>query len=538
MTTPFAVTTNTDSTTSPTVAAQYDVSVGNTDRPDIPHPSYHRMSVRWAKCRALMLGTDAIRAGEEDYLARFDEETDDSYAMRVGLAAISNGFERTVMASVGMLMQQEPELGEDMPSALKDLWENINAAGMHGAVFTRLLALDAIPDGHAGILVDYPRVANPGSTSMADEQRLGLRPYWVHVRAEDIFLMHYEAINGVRTLTLLVLREITEERVGKYGVAAVTRYRVYTREAGVIYCEVFRTPLNSPNAIPSVEVTKTAMRNVTKIPFAFFLAGTRIGPNETKPPLLSLADLCIEHHQIKTGMLHLEQLAFVPTVVRTGYVAPIDPDTNEPNPAPVVLGPRSVIDVPVGGKVEWLTPTVDVLAPAEKTLANNEAAQGAAGLAFLAPETRHAETAQAKRIDAAAQNATLATVGRNLQDTLEEAFGFTADFMRIKAGSVTVNTDFENTVMDAQMITALGTLAANGKLDLETLLDLLVKGKVIPGGIDPSEIVARILKENAPQPTEPNAPPLPDNTPPGGKRATKATITDTATGKTHTIVTE
>lgn len=503
--------------TTPTQAAQGDVSVGNAQRPDVPHPAYHRMERRWRRCRDLMMGSDAIRDGEDAYLPRFDEETAESYATRLRLAALAPGFARTVSAAVGMLLQQEPDLGDDMPAQLVELWENVDAAGMHGAVFTRLLTMDGVIDGHAGILVDYPRVENPGGTSAADEAARGLRPYWVLFRAEDVYLQHYETVNGVRTLTLLVLRELGEERVGPFGVTPVTRYRIYTNEAGVISCEVWRTPKGVIGGVPTVEIEKATMRNVTKIPFAPFLAGQRLGPNETRPPLLDLADLCIEHHQIKTGMLHLEQLAFVPTVVRTGYIAPADALGN-PDPAPVVLGPRSVIDVPINGKVEWLTPTVDVLAPAERSLANNEAAQGAAGLAFLAPETRHAETAAAKRIDAAAQNATLATVGRNLQDTLEEAFGYTGDFLKIAAGSVSVNTDFENTAMDPAMVTALGALATNGKLSIDTLLALLENGQVIPDGFDRAGELKRILTENAlpPSPAPPyqNALPLPDNTPP------------------------
>jgi hypothetical protein len=278
------------------------------------------------------------------------------------------------------------------------------------------------------------------------------------------------------------------------------------------------------------------MRNVARIPFSLFLAGMRLGPNETRPPLLDLAELNIEHHQIKTGILHLESLAFVPTLVRTGYVAPMGSDGN-PNPAAVVLGPRAVNDVPEGGKIEWLTPPTDVLAPAELTLANNKADQGAAGLAFLAPEARHAETAAAKRIDAAAQNATLATVGRNLQDTLEEAFGFTGDFIRLAAGSVSVNTDFENTAMDPTMVAALGTLAANGKLSIETLLTLLENGQVIPDGFDVHAEVARILTENTPPPPDPNAPPLPDNAPPGGTRPKTVTVRNKAGDVMNTLTT-
>jgi hypothetical protein len=515
------------------------------------------MLARSEKCRALMVGVEAIREGEETYLPRFDEETDESYAMRQNLAALSNGYARTVLASVGMLLQQPPKLGDDMPPALKELAENVDGAGTHLDVFAWNLVLDGIIDGRAGVLVDYQRADDPSldrsrasaaavpgaQLSSDDEARLGLRPFFVLFESPDIFLPHYEAINGVRVLTLLVLREVVERRVGRFGVAPVTRFRIYAREGARVTFEVWETPVGNPSGILSETVPPTPMRNVTEIPFHLFIAGQEIRPGEVKSPLLDLAELVIEHHQIKTDIRHLEMLACVPTLVRVGYVAPLDAATGEPDPAPVVLGPRSVQDVPaiqgVAQPLYWLTPDITVLEPAMKTLQNNEQSQGAAGLAFLSPDTRAAETAKAKQIDSTAQNSTLATVGRRAGDTLEACFGFAGQYINETAGSVTMNSDFERTVMDAQMVSALGTLAANGKLDLETLLTLLAQGKVLPEGTDTAAIIERILKENAPPPTTDSAgDPLPDNSPPGGKRPTKATITDTATGKTHTIVTE
>lgn len=489
-------------------------AVPDTSRPDTQSPAYLRMLARSKKCRDLMIGLEAIRAGGEDYLGKFDQESDDSYELRQNLAALSNGFARTVLASVGMLLQQPPELGDDMPAQLKDLAENIDLAGTHLDVFAWNLFLWAIIDGRAGILVDYQRATDPGvdrskashaatlaiaegkELDASDERALGLRPYWVLFQSPDIFLALRESVNGTQVLTLLVLREAVSRRVGRFGVAPVTKFRVYARTGNAITFEVWETTPGDPTGVLHEIEKPTPMRNVSEIPFSLFVAGQTIAPGEVKPCLLDLAELNIEHHQIKTDIRHLEMLACVPTIVRIG--AQKDEDGNYPE---VVLGPRSTLEAPqmngVAEPIYWLTPPIDVLEPAMKTLANNEAAQGAAGLAFLAPETRAAETAEAKRIDAGAQNATLATVGRRGQDALEAAFGFTGQFIGLKSGSVTINTDFENTVMDAAMVSALGALAANGKLDLETLLTLLEGGRVLPDGTDKAAIIKRILLENA-----------------------------------------
>jgi len=83
-----------------------------------------------------MQGVEAIRAGGELYLPRFPIEDDGDYAVRVQLAGFYNGYSRVVLASVGMLMQQEPVLSDDMPQPLVDMWENADGKGTHGAVLT------------------------------------------------------------------------------------------------------------------------------------------------------------------------------------------------------------------------------------------------------------------------------------------------------------------------------------------------------------------------------------------------------------------
>jgi hypothetical protein len=537
-------------------------STGDPNRPDQKSAAYLRMESRWTKCRALMAGTDAIRDGGEDYLPRFEDETDDSYAFRQQLVAVANGYARTVFATVGLILQQPPTLGDDMPKAFVDLWENIDAAGTHGDVFTRELFLNAMVDGHVGILVDYQNADDPAldrsrasaaavpgvQLSSDDERRLGLRPFWVKFEAPDILLMLYEPINSVRTLTLLILRETFDRKRPPFGIETVTRYRIYSLAGATVSYEVWEATAAVSNPQP-VGTTRT-MRNVTQIPFVWFPAGQKLGPGETKPPLLDLADLNIEHHQIKTDIRNLESRACVPTPVRIG-AQPItdaqDPRVVDGTAAvgdypPLVLGPGNTIEAPhiegVSNPVYWLTPDVTVLEPAMKTLANNEAAQGAAGLAFLTPETRAAETAEAKRIDSTAQNATLSSVARNGQDALETAAGFTAAYLNETAGSITVNTDFERTVMDAATIGALGTLAANGKLSIETLLGLLEKGKILADGFDVQAELSRILTENASPATDPNGEPLPDSSPPGGTRPKKVTVRDKAGNVTQTLETD
>lgn len=491
------------------------------DRPDIPHPAYKRMEARSKRCRALWGGTDEIREGEETYLPRLEGESDESYNYRLVLCAVSNAFKRTVKACVGLLFETRPTLGDDMPSELTTFAESVDGERKHFAVFLKELSTEALIDGHAGIVTEYPRVTdivaknpnlvsqaaveNPSAVSADDEARLGLRPYWIKVLAEDVIKQVYSKVNGVTRLVLLIVREVSEERVGRFGLRTVKRYRVYERGADSVTCQVWKAV--SREAPAPEDQQPIVLRNLKEIPWSPLIAGEVISKVETTPPLLDLADLNIEHHQVKTEIRNLSSLACVPTIKRKGATQIPDPD--DPNALifpPITLGPRNTIEVPENGDAEWMSPDVTVLEPHQRNLTEIKADMGAAGMAFLAPDTRAAETAEAKRLDAAAQNATLGTFASNVKDCAESAFGHAGAYMGTTGGSVTVNTDFENTVMDAQTMQAYGYLASIGKLSIETLLGALERGKRLPAGFDVDDEVRRILSEGR-LPPDPNAPP-------------------------------
>lgn len=453
--------------------------------PSIPHPAYERMRPFWEKCRALMGGTQAIRDGAETYLPRLESESNESYDVRLNIAALYPGFSSVMKAAVGMLLQKPPAFGEDMPKPLVDIWENITATGVAGAVFCWDLVMSALVDGHSGIFVDYADVANPEKVDGDTEKRLGLRPYWIMFKADDIIKPVYETVNGRRRLGLLILRERVDERVGLFGIQTVSRYRVYTDQAGVIEFQLWE----SRDGVSKPVLTKAPKRmtGIGRIPWSPLRAGPKISEVETRPPANDLADLNIEYHQTKTNRLNLQQLAMVPTQVRIGA----SPDADGVYP-PITLGPRSTIEAPaiqgVSQPVYWHSPDVTVLTPARESMEDTKGEMGSAGMAFLVPQARAAETATAHAIDATAQRADLSTVATGTEDCLGLAWQFTAEYMNIKAGSMTVNKDFENVIMDPTTMLAYVTAVRDAGLPIRLLLEAWLKGGRLKEGTDLDEL--------------------------------------------------
>ena len=498
--------------------------------PSIATSAQGRSQPRVTKCRHVYQGTEAIRNEGVTYLPQFTGESDALYDARRTIAALFNGYARTVLAAVGLLCEPEPVLGPDMPQQLVEMWENVTGDGMHGAVFTRHLFTTAMVDGFAGIITEYPRADDPridrsrasaaataaletgAELDAADVAALGLRPYFILVKVDEC-LPVYESVNGRRTLVLFIRKEIVTERKGRFGLESKTRYRVYElNKNGTVTYE--RWSVAQAGAAPVKDEGPTVMRNLKGIPWSPLPAGEKLGENEYKPTLLDLADLTLTHHRIATGILSLEEQAFVPTIVRVG--APTDRETGEY--PPIVTGPGNSIEVPViegmpEKPVYYLSPPVDVLDPGMKSLENCKAEMGAMGASFLAPEPRAQETATAHKMNASADRATIGTVSRGGKDCIESAFGFAGQFIGETAGSVKVNKDFVGEGVDPALATVMITAYQAGIFDQPELRTFLWTGQ-LPETFkaDDPAALRRILAMNSLPPE--NQPPPNDNPPP------------------------
>jgi Domain of unknown function (DUF4055) len=471
--------------TAPAVA-----SSATQDTPDQTHPGYRAMQPAWSRIRDLLGGTDAVRAARELYLPKHAAETADDYSVRLKLGVLFNGLARTVSAMTGLVTAKDVAVGEDNAVAVHQHWENIDGRGTHGAVFARRLLREGMAMGRAGVLVDAPPVATAGrALSRAEEQALGVRPYWRRYRTEDIRDWGFTTVDGATVLSHLVLRESFLERTGRFRTQEVTEYRVLTWTGPfAITVERWREERSGGQRRVALMGEATPIVGPRFIPFALLAVGETEDDDQfvTRPPLLDLADINLAHYRLDTERRNLERLGCLPVPVRTGYVA-------QPDEGPKPIGPNVMMDVPIGGSFAWAEPTGTAFEPTAKDLKEMERRMAALGLAFLESDTRGAETAEAKRLDATAQNASLSSAARALEDMLETALGFHAEYLRVDGGSASVNMDFERTVMDPTLIATLNQAVVAGNLSQETFLNLLRRGRVLGDDFNVEDEIRRIM---------------------------------------------
>jgi hypothetical protein len=379
-------------------------------------------------------------------------------------------MERSIKGLSGMVFRQDPELGEDVPAKIAQDLEDVDLAGTHVDPFMRSIFEDALEAGHAAILVDAPQSDGPAPNA-AVEAAMGLRPYWVHIKKDDILSWRTSRVNGAVVLDQAVIREVVYEPDGEFGEKKVTRFKVYRRADPVTWIEYQKTD--------GEEVTQVAtgvIANVSEIPLCPVYTD-KTGVLESDPPLLALAYTNVAHYQVQSDHLTALHKASVPIPVLVGV------DVK----AAIPVGPNVGVKVPTDGDFKYVETTGAALGATADQITKFETQMAREGMSMLQHETRAAETAEAKRIDKSEQDSTLAVAARSLQDAIEQALGFHAQMRGLgdKGGQVVVNRDFERLTLDAQQVDAYSKLVAIGQLSLDTLWSVLAEGGVLPDNFDP-----------------------------------------------------
>ncbi len=483
------------------------------DTPTIETAAYTRTLERLERNRDVYAGPEAIRRGGEKYVPKFKGESARQYESRRTISTPLNAHARTVEAIVGIVCDPEPTLSDDMPQELKDMWENFDGAGTHGAVFTRRLETRAVVDGFAGILTEYPRLADvdvqrPGVSAAAaiairdglpldpaDIKALRLAPYAILVKVDEC-LPIYESLNGKKTLVMFIRKETSAKKKGRFGTEPLVRFYVYE----LIGDKVFYERWVEENGQKRQDIKPTEMKNLTAIPWAPLALGKELGDHEYRPLLDDLAFLTITHHRIQTGRLSLVENACVPTKYRVG--AP--KDSKKGTYPELVIGLEEVIEIPFPPQgvtmpsppVGFLSPPVDVLEPSEKVLDKLETHMGIMGAAFIAPQPVQ-ETATAERMDRTAEQASVSSISRDTKDCLELTFGFAGQYVGKKAGSVTMNADFVGEGVDFQVLAILVTNYQSDKpiVELADIRHYLQTGQ-LPEDFDPGDTLNLIALAN------------------------------------------
>jgi len=423
------------------------------DKPNVstPNAAHNAMMIAAQLPRTLMAGTYGMRAAGKEFLPQEPKETDDLYKNRLARTFLFNKYGMTIEEMVGRLFRNGIKL-EKIPGEVEALFADIDLTGRDLRRFVRDLFESALQPGVDYLLVDYAGMAlqadpaaeegaEPPVMSKADEKAAGVRPFWVHVKQENVINWRTEVINGQERLARLQIMEHVEEQNGDWGTTNIDQVKV-------LYPGRWETwRVNDAGDWAIVKSGVTTLDFIPLVPVYTKRTGFMTG----EPPLAKLAELNLAHWQSSSDQRNILHVARVPILFGAGFES--DGSNNK-----LAVGPNTMVtNSDPQSKLTFVEHTGKAIEAGHQDLEDLENQMKICALEPIMPKTGNV-TATAKAIDTSQSAAILESMGEDLSDALEQAIKFTLAWLGtpdVDSGSIMFECDLTSNMGNQPDLDAL-----------------------------------------------------------------------------------
>jgi len=408
------------------------------------HPYYIEASNQWSRIRDSHDGSDAIKSRGEDYLPKLsgqDKSQYDAYKLR---AMYYNGIERTVKGLIGAVMRIEPIV--EAPEKVLTWMKDITGTGVPLNDFIGYVLSEHLLMGRQGILVDR-NDERPYLTGYCTEQitnwlddTVVLQETYRKVDAKDRYKSEYA----------IQYRELTKDEDGRYVV------RIWRDNKGwTVVEEIYPT------------VRGDALEG---IPF-IAMSGEGLNFEPVTSPMLALADTGISLYRTSADLEHGRHFTALPTP----YVTGIDSDS----------------ELRIGAGEAWILPDTQSsagylefsgqgLQALEKGMDEKRSIMASLGAQLLQSQKSGVEAADSVRLRQNAEASTLVSTVKSVERSITHAIQVMAEWEGIKGDiSITLNTDFVDTKIEAKDMAALMSAWQSGAISHDTFLWNMKRGEIL-----------------------------------------------------------
>lgn len=424
-----------------------------------------------------LLNAGGRGAAKEKYLHREPAEPVPAYTARLDRSTYSPIYRDSIKSYAGLLSRFQLM---DAPASLTSAQQNVDLQGSSIQSFLNHTDELALRDGGTFIMVDM-MPERQGDANFFDQMNDGRQPYFISIKRSDVinWKVSYErGLETVEQVTVRMLKAIPDPE-GKYGSKMEPCYYVLTPGKVEMYMLVKEAASRWANKKIGEIATSLPI-----VPIVWYGATTtRFAQGDL--PMDGLADLSIQHFQMRSDLCELLHKCAMPVPVRKG--APIGPDGN---PAPLVLGPNTAVDLSAeGGDFSFAEPTGKSLERHQQEIKHIEELMDRSSLNFL--YGANVKTATEASLRASQVASSVQALVRNKVSSFNVLMRlwawFAGEQAQITAESgLAMNDSLITKPVEASEIAQLVNLYSSNLLSRQTVLDELQRG----GVLDPDLVVA------------------------------------------------
>lgn len=434
--------------------------------------AYDEMIGRWQKIQTLLDGTEEMREAGRLYLPQHEHESDEAYAERRNAATLFNMTKLILNSWVGRPFSDPLVMQDDVPQEIRDLQDNIDLLGNAIQVFARNWFKEGLAKGVSHVMVEMPRTSGDNRT-LADDRADGIRPYWVHIKPEQVFFADAVVINGEEVLTEIRMVEHVTVRDG-FALYHNKQIRQYMLEddpdTGNRFVSVTLYRQVPKKEDEWVKIDYFQM-DIDRIPMVSFYSD-REDLMMATPPIEDVADLNIAHWQSTSDQRACLTVARFPILTLTGGV-----DEN----GTLTIGPKKWLYTPdPNAQFKYLEHTGQAIETGRRDIQDLEAQMADYGSEYLKKRPGR-ETATARTLDSAEATSGLQDVTLRFIDAMQSVLAMTAKWLGLpNGGTVDITTDFAPTPAEAEGLRTLVELRKIRDVSHNTMIQALVRARVLP----------------------------------------------------------
>ena len=434
-----------------------------------------------------LLNSDGLGAAKEKYLHKEPAEPIQAYKSRLDRATYTPIYRDSIRSYAGLLGRFQII---DAPPSMEKNDDNVDLQGSSMQSFLARTDEMALRDGGAFVMVDI--MPENGADNFFDQMDDGRHPYFLSIKRCDVinWKVGYErGRESVEQVTVRQLRSMPDPD-GQYGSKVEPVYYVLT--PGKV--ETYRLVKSDASRWSNVKIDEIAT-SLPIVPITWYGATTtRFAQGDL--PMDGLADLSIQHFQMRSDLSELLHKCAMPVPVRKG--APIGADGR---PAPLILGPNTAVDLSSeGGDFFFAEPTGKSLERHQDEIKHIEALMDRSSLNFL--YGANVKTATEASLRASQVSSSVSALIRNKTSMFTVLMRLWAWYAGEQSSitpesGLAINDSLISKPIEASEMAQLVNLHTNELMSRKTLLEELQRGGVLDPDLVVAEEMARIDEERA-----------------------------------------
>jgi len=430
-----------------------------------------------------LLNADGLGAAKGKYLPKEPAEPNGAYMARLGRSTYTPIYRDSIRSYAGLLSRFQII---DAPASMQKNDDNVDLQGSSMQSFLTRVDEMTLRDGGSFVMVDM--MPDNGTDNFFDQMNDGRHPYFISIKRCDVINWQVSYERGRETVERVTVRQLRSVADEGYGTKVEPIYYVLT--PGKV--ETYRLVKSDASRWSNVKVDEVAT-SLPIVPLVWYGATTtRFAQGDL--PMDGLADLSIQHFQMRSDLSELLHKCAMPVPVRKG--APIGPDGKA---AALVLGPNTAVDLPAeGGDFTFAEPSGKSLERHQSEIQHVEQLMDRSSLNFL--YGANVKTATEASLRASQVASSVSALVRNksaMFGILMRLWAWYAGEQSAITGEsgLAINDSLMSKPLEASEMAQLVNLYSNGLMSRKTVLDELQRGGVIDPDLIVEDEVERIEED-------------------------------------------